>query len=41
MVQTESGDERKVMVHEENVAVTEDGCALLSHRAQPEMWIID
>ena len=40
-VRTGSGDERKVMVHEENVAVSEDGCVLLSRRAPPEIWVVD
>jgi Xaa-Pro aminopeptidase len=30
----------KMMVHEENIAVTEDGCELLTRRAPPEMPVI-
>ena len=30
----------KVMVHEENVVITEDGAELLTHRAPPEMPIM-
>ena len=35
------GPESKVMIHEENVVVTEDGCALLTRRAPPELPVID
>jgi Xaa-Pro aminopeptidase len=27
----------KVMVHEENIVVEEEGCRLLTHRAAPEL----
>jgi len=30
----------KMLVHEENVAITEDGCELLTRRAPREMWTI-
>jgi len=30
----------KVMVHEENIVITEDGCELLSERAAPELPVI-
>lgn len=32
--------DRKVMVHEENLVITEDGCELLSRRSAPELPII-
>ena len=31
----------QMMVHEENIIVTEDGCELLTRRAPDEMWLID
>jgi Xaa-Pro aminopeptidase len=31
----------RMMVHEENVVVTEDGCDLLTRRAYPELQIIN
>ena len=31
----------QMMVHEENIVVTEDGCKLLTRRAPDEMWVID
>jgi len=31
----------QMMVHEENIVVTEDGCKLLTPRAPEEMWVID
>ena len=36
----EDGPEGKVMVHEENLVVTEDGAELLSRRAPPEMLVV-
>jgi Xaa-Pro dipeptidase len=30
----------KMLVHEENVVITEDGCRLLTTRAPREMWQI-
>jgi len=30
----------RMLVHEENVVITEDGCELLTHRAPREMWVI-
>jgi Xaa-Pro aminopeptidase len=35
-----NGPEKKVMIHEENVLVTEDGCELLTRRAPPEMPVV-
>ncbi|MSO93501.1 MAG: aminopeptidase P family protein [Rhodospirillales bacterium] len=35
-----SGPEPRVMVHEENVTVTEDGVAMLTRRAPPEMSVV-
>lgn len=35
------GPENKVLVHEENVVVTADGCDLLTRRAPPEMPVIE
>ena len=34
-------DERKIMLHEENIAVTEDGCELLTCRAPREIPVVD
>ena len=34
------GPEGKVMVHEENLVVTEDGAQLLSRRAPPAMPVV-
>ena len=31
----------KMIVHEENIVVREDGAELLSRRAPREMWIVD
>ena len=31
----------KIMVHEENVVVTEDGCEVLTKRAPPEIPVIE
>ena len=31
----------RMLVHEENVVITEDGCELLTTRAPREMWMID
>jgi len=31
----------RMMVHEENVVVTDDGCDLLTRRAYPELQIIN
>jgi hypothetical protein len=30
----------RMMVHEENIAITEDGCELLTIRAEREMTVI-
>lgn len=30
----------QMMVHEENIAITEDGAELLTRRAPPEMWLV-
>ena len=30
-----------LMVHEENIVITEDGCELLSVRASPEIIVVD
>ena len=37
----EDGPEGKIMVHEENLVVTEDGAELLSRRAPPEMPVVN
>jgi Xaa-Pro aminopeptidase len=31
----------RIMVHEENIVVTQDGCRFLSPRAGPEMMVIE
>jgi Xaa-Pro dipeptidase len=35
-----AGPERRIMVHEENLVITEAGCELLSRRAPREMPVI-
>lgn len=36
-----NGPDAKIMVHEENIVITDDGCELLSRRAPPEIPVIE
>jgi len=40
-VDGEAGPEERIIVHEENIIVTEDGCDLLTRRASRELPVID